>query len=336
MSAAVVLLVPYRAQRRQNREAHLTHFLHAMPEILNTALGQSRWAILVLEQSDDGQKFSRARCLNAGARIASVKYPGAILVLHDVDLIPDVARARGYGLTPPERGVIAFNTDSAKYGKCAMYVGGICSVSLDTFVKVNGFQNTFQGWGGEDDCLRDAIRLRAEAETGARAEAEWLLTFTEGTVKDLEDADDPLVYSRACNVPEMRCEKTVKQENRRLARESGFADGLAQLVFEVVHVKAFDAPSTEIPFESVTVYVLNLYVALKPGWTMAMSRTRHVPYYYRLLDGESTYLLPRQNESSAGSMTARTAASSIKRKRTSDADTLLFRFFEPTAGTGHA
>ena len=328
----VVLLVPYRPQQQQNREAHLTHFLHVMPGILDAALGASRWAILVIEQSKDDQKFSRARCLNAGARIAAVKYPGATLVLHDVDLIPDVERARGYAAKPPENGVIAFNTDSAKYNKCAMYVGGICSVSQPTFETVNGFQNSFQGWGGEDDCFRDAIRLQQNAETEPAA---WLHEFKEGTVTDLEDSDDAAVYSRACNVPALRCEKSMKVENRRVARETGFAHGLAQLVFEVVRVKTFQLPPPALPTPNVALYLVNLYVMLKPGWSMAMSRSRHVPYYYRLLDGESTYLCPRKNVGvlSEGKPTA----GSCKRKRGDTASAAaatvplsasLFNFFE--------
>ena len=304
----VVLLVPYRAERRQNREHHLAHFLHVMPGILNSAIGFSRWAILVGEQSADGQKFSRARCLNAVARIACSKYPGAILVLHDVDLIPDVERARGFLIPPPPHGVTAFNADSSKYGECAMYIGGICSIAAETFQRVNGFQNTFQGWGGEDDCFRDAIRLRFN-ERGLGTDA-WLETFTKGTVTDLEESDSPELYKRACNVPEFRCEKAVKIENRRIARETDFRDGVAQLVFEVVRVRNYELPGAcaEDPASSATLLTLNLFVKLFPGWHMAMSKTRNMPYYYRILNGESTYLFQ-------GDRTLAAPPGPLKRKR---------------------
>lgn len=280
---SVVVIVPYRQERLQNREHHLAKFLEAMPTVLDAAVGPSLWAILVIEQSQDGQKFSRARCLNAGARIADVQYPGAQLVLHDVDLIPTVERARGYLSPPPPRGVLALNSDSAKYHESEQYVGGICAIASETFKLVNGFQNGFQGWGGEDDCFRDAIKSLHPPRCPI---ATWLTKFTEGKVKDLED-EDPPTCKRACAVAEFKCPKEDRRRLRKEAFDDNFNNGYAELVFEVLQDKRFPdtAPNTRM-------LILNLYITLEPGWCMAMSKSRHLPYYYRVLNGESTYKLP--------------------------------------------
>lgn len=278
----VVLLVPYRVERYQNREHHLTYFLQHVPETLNAALGADAWAIIVVEQTADGQKFSRGRCLNAAARLAATKYPGAILVLHDVDLIPTVERAKGYGLPPPPNGVLAFNSDSAQYATCKMYIGGVCAMTSDGFFAVNGFQNGFQGWGGEDDCLRDAIQ-----GIHAPDDRSWLACFTEGRMLDLETLDPP-TCKRACVVLDFKCDPATKVQLRRQAVSSGFSDGLKELVFEVVGVKHFPDFGRHV-----CMVTCNLFVELPPGWCMAMSRTNHVPYYYKLLSSkESTYVFP--------------------------------------------
>lgn len=305
MSVAVAIVVPYRPARLQNREHHLTAFLQHMPAVLNEAIGENKWAICIIQQSQDGQKFSRARCLNAGARIIEAKYPGAVLVLHDVDLLPDVPRARGYILSPPPLGILSLNSDSAKYGESEQYVGGICVVGQDTFKRVNGFQNTFQGWGGEDDCFRDAVKALHPPRCPISM---WLAKYVEGRVTDLEETDGT-DFSRACNIPEARCDKTTRRQLRDDARARGYPDGAKQLVFEVSSQKLFPDISP-----NVSLYTVNLFVTLNAGWCMGMSTSRHLPYYYRLLTGESTYELPGTR------LLAASTAPSLKRPR-SDSNT---------------
>lgn len=38
------------------------------------------------------------------------------------------------------------------------YVGGVTAISKEVFEKINGFANTFYGWGGEDDDLHHRMK----------------------------------------------------------------------------------------------------------------------------------------------------------------------------------
>lgn len=283
----VAVLVPYRACRLQNRAHHLTIFLDTMPTILDAAIGPGNWAIIVVEQSADGFKFSRGRCLNAAARLAATLYPDAHFVLHDVDLIPDVDRAKAYASDPPLGGVLALNADSKKYETCIEYIGGICSVSRATFERVNGFQNTFQGWGGEDDCFRDAVKAHTTC-------AEWLVCCREGKVRDLEDEDDPELFKRACTVPEFKCEKYERRALRASARAARYSDGYHELAFEVSRVTKF----ADI-HDAISLYTCNLFVSLEGGWKMAVSKTKRVPFYYHLVTGAKQFSFPGVRTTSA-------------------------------------
>jgi hypothetical protein len=165
----VAVLVPYRPAPRQNRQWQFAAFCHVMPRVLDAALGPGRWRIYLGEQLADTCKFARGRVLNALAACAkqdlgvvNVRY-----VLHDVDLLPTVQRARLYGV--PWRAA-----DGALMPACALwpdgkysggayadkFVGGVLGIDAAAFWHVGGFFNGFEGWGGEDDAFASACAAR--------------------------------------------------------------------------------------------------------------------------------------------------------------------------------
>lgn len=237
--------------------------------------------MVVTEQApDDGHKFARGRLLNAGARLATTRWPSVTtLVLHDVDLLMDVDRASQVIMPALQHGEIrALNTDSAFYKDAALYIGGVCAVTTDTFVQANGFQNAFEGWGGEDDCLRDAIRTVFRDR--------FLLTqATRGSVRDVA----PVPYRCALDL-EAKMPKADRKAIKARAAEGGFASGgLRQLLFSTP--KGPDSWVTLGP----ACFFVRVHVFpgdLPPGWEMAMSNSTSLPYYFSRALKVSQFLWP--------------------------------------------
>ena len=286
----VAVLVPYRdTDPRQNRRAQLEEWVARVPAVFDAAWGPGSWVALVIEQaSGDGHRFSRGRLLNAGARCAITRWPTlTTLVLHDVDLCMDEARAWAACNPPLRTGEVrALNWDSAQYGGCAMYVGGVCALSPATFFAANGFWNAFEGWGGEDDCLRDALQ------------AHFRMAFALTQPAPGRVADVGMVPYRCAEDPEAKLDKATRKGIKAAAARAGYAgDGVKELVFRTVPGK-----SSWKPVSAAVPCILQLTVDVFPGtplpagWHMAVSRMRGVPFYVHSARGEATYEYPTMTE----------------------------------------
>lgn len=290
MTIRVVILVPYRDASTQNRAAHLEYFLRTMPCVLDAALGAGTYYIMIGKQTDDGRLFSRGRVLNALAAIAMVKYPGARLVMHDVDLIPDEARASCYAAPMPD-GVkaLALHSDG-EYAGSALYIGGICAVEPAVFTAVNGFDTRFEGWGGEDDAFRDVLLFFFGGNDRARFK-EIVAAPTRGKVLNLEASESvmrgTLRASRDASrkMPKEKRHAIRDEIKQELARHGKTLHGLQQAVFY--------CPLATESGDACTIFDLAVFVTLPTGFRQWMSSTMCRPYYGRPDDdSKCTFALP--------------------------------------------
>lgn len=250
----VAVLVPYRDEPRQNRAAHLAAFRKHMPAVLDGALGAGNWSIHIGVQTDDGHKFARGRVLNALVRIVQEKAPETTrLVFHDVDLLPDVARAAGYAQPLSyDTAIMALNT-TGEYASLAQYIGGICAMDMATFVRVDGFPNQLEGWGAEDDALRSRLPPRC------------IRTYTAGSVRNLELEGAGFV--RARDADEFKMPKDDRRRVKDLWRNGDSAiTGFSGLVFGGKR-RASEAPAEHV-------YDLDVF-----GWETAVSKSTGKTYY---------------------------------------------------------
>ena len=101
-AACIAIIVPFRRQAEQDRDRQLAMFLQHMSKFLRGA----RFAIVVVEQSDDDRKFNRGQLLNIGF-VEALRHadPGELIsaIFHDVDLLPNDALLPWY-LEGPKRG----------------------------------------------------------------------------------------------------------------------------------------------------------------------------------------------------------------------------------------
>ncbi|XP_023843923.1 beta-1,4-galactosyltransferase 4 isoform X1 [Salvelinus sp. IW2-2015] len=148
---SVAILIPHR-----NREKHLLYLLHHLHPFLQRQ--QLHYSIYVIHQAGE-VTFNRAKLLNVGYLEALKDYDWDCFVFHDVDLVPE----NDYNLykcdQQPKHLVVGRNATGYKL-RYKGYFGGVTAMTKDQFHKVNGFSNTYWGWGGEDDDLRIRVELQ--------------------------------------------------------------------------------------------------------------------------------------------------------------------------------
>jgi N-terminal region of glycosyl transferase group 7/N-terminal domain of galactosyltransferase len=128
LSNQLAVLVPYRDRKR-----YLDIFLREVPRYLESANGISDYAIYVAEQQGD-DPFNLALSRNVAARAALDDGACGYFVFHDVDVVP----VCGVDYGPRSFNVAWFLT------------AGSCKVMVADFVRANGYNPDFVGWGDED------------------------------------------------------------------------------------------------------------------------------------------------------------------------------------------
>jgi DNA-directed RNA polymerase II subunit RPB2 len=139
------IIVPFRDSGDQNRSEHLEKFLEHYKDM----------NIFIVEQSNDGQKFNRGALLNIGYDYLTRFLPKITnFIVHDVDiLMPADIVNRYYGEDEKELVHFGLLVKNSKYEESTNFLGRVLRLSKEMYKKINGFPNTFYGWGGEDDAL---------------------------------------------------------------------------------------------------------------------------------------------------------------------------------------
>ncbi|XP_019941777.1 beta-1,4-galactosyltransferase 4 [Paralichthys olivaceus] len=148
---SVAILIPHR-----NRERHLLYLLHHLHPFLQRQ--QLHYAIYIIQQA--GVKtFNRAKLLNVGYLEALKDYNWDCFIFHDVDLVPENDHNLYVCDKQPKHLVVGRNATGYKL-RYKGYFGGVTAMTKEQFLQVNGFSNTYWGWGGEDDDLRIRVELQ--------------------------------------------------------------------------------------------------------------------------------------------------------------------------------
>eukprot|EP00096_Caligus_rogercresseyi_P001154 TRINITY_DN1180_c0_g1_i1.p1 TRINITY_DN1180_c0_g1~~TRINITY_DN1180_c0_g1_i1.p1 ORF type:complete len:386 (-),score=117.25 TRINITY_DN1180_c0_g1_i1:655-1812(-) len=147
----VALIVPYR-----DRETHLSIFLYNIHHLLLKQ--QLDYAIFIVEQAGSGP-FNRAMLFNVGAAEALKAYDFQCFVFHDIDLLPEDDRNLYNCPLHPRHMSVAINVFMYRLPYTDIF-GGVSAMSVSHFKSVNGFSNSYWGWGAEDDDMFNRIRHR--------------------------------------------------------------------------------------------------------------------------------------------------------------------------------
>uniref|UniRef100_A0A672GVA7 Beta-1,4-galactosyltransferase n=1 Tax=Salarias fasciatus TaxID=181472 RepID=A0A672GVA7_SALFA len=148
---SVAILIPFR-----NRERHLVYLLHHLHPFLQRQ--QLHYAIYVIHQAGN-VTFNRAKLLNIGYLEALKDYNWECFIFHDVDLIPENDHNLYVCEDHPKH--LMGGRNSTRYQLSSPYnFGGVTALTREQFFQVNGFSNSYWGWGCEDDDLYVRVKLQ--------------------------------------------------------------------------------------------------------------------------------------------------------------------------------
>ncbi|XP_037915802.1 beta-1,4-N-acetylgalactosaminyltransferase bre-4 isoform X2 [Hermetia illucens] len=143
----VAIIVPFR-----DRYAHLPIFLKNLHPFLMKQ--QIEYGIFIVEQTN-GKLFNRAALMNVGFLEASKLFAWDCFVFHDVDLLPLDDRNLYTCPDQPRHMSVAIDIFGYKLPYSSIF-GGVSAMTKSQFNAVNGFSNSFWGWGGEDDDMSNS------------------------------------------------------------------------------------------------------------------------------------------------------------------------------------
>ncbi|XP_044253654.1 beta-1,4-galactosyltransferase 4 isoform X2 [Tribolium madens] len=147
---SVAVIIPFRC-----RGEHLLLFLQHMHPFLKRQ--QLDYTIYIVEQDGDGP-FNRAMLMNIGFKEALKIRNYDCFIFHDIDLLPEDDRNL-YTCPPGQPRHMSVAVDIFKYRlPYPAIFGGVSAINREHFELLNGFSNSFWGWGGEDDDMSNRIR----------------------------------------------------------------------------------------------------------------------------------------------------------------------------------
>jgi len=250
---SIAIIVPFRDMHpAQQRSKHVQTFVPFMINFLQKQLDQKKiidYHIYIIEQSNDKRKFNRGKLLNIGFDIAR-KNKGRrrptnnnhnskavemvdhdVFIFHDVDLLPtsEEILAPYYTQFPTVPIHIARVWD--RYSNNPKYFGGIVSFSASDMKRINGYPNTFWGWGGEDDemqkrCERLNIKWTSPTMNSIHHRHSSNNNNKKPIITDLENMDikEKLTFLRSNKNWKCNVKWEALDEHETTWRRNGLAD----------------------------------------------------------------------------------------------------------------
>jgi len=259
---SVAIIVPYRdIHPKQQRSRHLKQFVPFMIKFLSNQLHNKNsivdYHIYIIEQSNDERKFNRGKLLNIGFDIAKKNkcrkgngnndsermVDHDVFIFHDVDLLPTNDEVLGPYYTQFPSVPIHIARVWDRYSNNPKYFGGIVSFSASDMKRINGYPNTFWGWGGEDDEMQkrcERLNLKWKSPTvPPAASASSSSGNRRPLITDLEamNIEQKLNFLRANK--EWKC--NVKWEALNEHEATWRRNGLADLNYKILAMTDLDS-----------------------------------------------------------------------------------------------
>ena len=138
------IIIPYRDNKKEKREYHKNFFIKNTIPLLKKCLIDVEVIFVV---QDEGNPFNRGALINIGVRETNSN-PQDIFITHDIDINPFEVTINTLYKPNLNHGCIL-----GIYTSAWPTLGGIIKFKKNDFMIMNGFNNFFWGWGGEDNDL---------------------------------------------------------------------------------------------------------------------------------------------------------------------------------------
>ncbi|KAL7639833.1 UNVERIFIED_CONTAM: hypothetical protein RMT77_009246 [Armadillidium vulgare] len=144
----IAILVCFR-----DRDEHLGPFTYHLHNFLQNQSIQ--YTIYVVNQTDY-LPFNRAKLFNVGYVETLKDGPFDCYVFHDVDFLPDDGRNLYYCSDMPRHMTVFYDNHPYMHDNDVFqkYFGGVVMLKESHLKMVNGWSNSYWGWGGEDDDMK--------------------------------------------------------------------------------------------------------------------------------------------------------------------------------------
>lgn len=148
-----IIIIPFRYQEETERNEQLETLLLRLDEMFY----REHRLIVVEQKTPKYRKFNRGKLLNIGFDIACRVFKNdvdsASIIFHDVDLLPTHDLSGEYVRVQRGECNHLAKVWKGRYCNDNNYFGGVLSITKYDFELMNGFPNTYWGWGGEDQEL---------------------------------------------------------------------------------------------------------------------------------------------------------------------------------------
>lgn len=150
-----VILIPYRARHPQEEKRnHLIKLLTSIEQSFTKA--NKRYHIIISEPNND-YPFNRGLQHNISFLEGEKMFPGYKKYLHmNCDYEINVNHPFPKGLDEFKEGILDVFTQSTNHYN--VFIGGCCCFDPESFKKINGFPNTFFGWGWDDGVFLKRVK----------------------------------------------------------------------------------------------------------------------------------------------------------------------------------
>tara|TARA_Y100000389_G_C17470670_1_gene530361 strand:+ start:1142 stop:3613 length:2472 start_codon:yes stop_codon:yes gene_type:complete len=218
----IALITIFRESEDGNRGIQKDHFLEIMPKLFK---GVAKLSIFIVEQNKDDM-FNIGKLKNIGfdlAKKSNIEFSHFIFT--DIDAIPDTELFKYYIEKPKYPTALAIDGTryySRKSEDKKPFIGGVCSFTKTQFEKINGYSNSFYGWGGEDTNL--ALRINEQNMTIGYPK--------KGSIIDIEEENN-----NSINLKD-KVQIQLKDKRDKLAYEKMYivkSNGLSNLNYKIIN-----------------------------------------------------------------------------------------------------